>query len=385
MNRSLAQLAKRGDLEGLKNEMGDNFDINTPVAKCGDTLLHLALSQNRKVVIEYLLSLNIDVNVVNAQGVTPLMVAVVSCPKLVPILLQRGADANKRNWKHRKTALDLVKPRQAETKNILEAAIRKVTTRSADGVATATKYCCPYCGVALRKRSRIDYLQAAPGENPYVQEFLATQSYQAILTKPEYHILTNKRHLKKEISESWAILKALEAATTSPLQLIDLCAGSSLTTSLFGLMYPKVKGVAVDILSQEFAPHYVQENISYLQADIKDDSFVETLGKHLGSDKAMLVGMHLCGDLSIRAIEIFEKLPQIKCIILSPCCFPKHGRSRMDSDAMRRLEGIKDETKKYSAWSQYLLDSIGKHCKTSYQKEDGDILSTRNRVIVGQR
>jgi hypothetical protein len=220
-----------------------------------------------------------------------------------------------------------------------------------------------------------------------VKEFLASSACQDIRTKLEYHIFTNKRHLKKEISESCAILKALEGVKSQQLQLIDLCSGSSLTTTLFGILFPESKAVAVDMLSKEFAPHYLKDNLSYLQADINKEAFVSTLQKnHMGDDGAVLVGMHLCGDLSIRAIEIFETLPQIKVIILSPCCFPKHdGGSRMEAEAMRHLEGIKDETLKYAAWSQYLLDSISKHCSTSYQTQDTNIMSTRNRVIVGCR
>jgi hypothetical protein len=395
MNRNIAQLAKRGDLKQLKEELPDDFAVNKPVLKCGDTLLHLALSQNRTEVIDYLLSIDdIDVNVVNAQGVTPLMVAVVACPKVVPILLQRGADVTKRNWKHRKTALDLVKPKQVTTRKILEAAIKKkseAATSRESATKTAAVCSCPYCGVALKKRRRIDYLQVTPDDTPYVKEFLASQACQDIRTKPEYHVFTNKRHLKKEISESWAILKAFEGVTKEKptqqqLQLIDLCSGSSLTTTLYGILHPKSKAVAVDILSEEFAPHYITDNLSYLQADINKEEFVATLQTNHVGDGAVLVGMHLCGDLSIRAIEIFEKLRQIKMIILSPCCFPKHdGGSRMEAKAMRDLEGIKDETLKYAAWSQYLLDSISIHCTASHQTEDKNIMSTRNRVIVGYR
>jgi hypothetical protein len=39
----------------------------------------------------------------------------------------------------------------------------------------------------------------------------------------------------------------------------------------------------------------------------------------------VLVGMHLCGDLSLRAVDAFKEIPECACLVLAPCCLPKRG------------------------------------------------------------
>jgi hypothetical protein len=380
----LARCAREGDLVGLQDAIARtiNFDVNSPISKSRDTLLHATLSQNRIEIVNYLLETfsAIDVNTSNEQGVTPLMVAVASCPKAVPTLLAKGADPCKRGLRNRKTVLDLA---HGESKALLHNAIRKIDA-SAPQCSTSNP-CCPYCGVQLKSRTRLDYMLNETIDNQYVKSFFGTEACRVIATNPEYHVLTSKRHLKKEISESWAIFAALETLDLNNVTLVDLCAGSSLTTTIFGLMYPHSKGIAVDLMNKEFAPH-LGGNLSYLQCDIKHGAITSKLDDCLGNcEFAVLVGMHLCGDLSICAIEIFSKMPQFKAIVLSPCCFPKTGNCRMDPDSMTKLTSVKDEHGKYAIWSDYLLKSLSKHCTSCFSKQDANIISSRNTVLVGFR
>merc|ERR1719253_2154851 len=37
----------------------------------------------------------------------------------------------------------------------------------------------------------------------------------------------------------------------------------------------------------------------------------------------ILVGMHLCGLLSEKAIEFFARMPEVRGLVLSPCCLPR--------------------------------------------------------------
>lgn len=383
---SFARCAREGDLEGLQDAIARtcNFDVNSPISKSRDTLLHATLSQSRMDIVNYLLEsfAEIDVNASNEQGVTPLMVAVASCPKAVPTLLAKGADPLKRGLRNRKTVLDLA---SGECKELLKSVISQIEANAPK--VTASNRCCPYCGIELKSKTRLDYMLNEKIDNQYVNSFFGTDACHIIATNPEYHVLTSKRHLKKEISESWAIFAALEALdlTNNNVTLVDLCAGSSLTTTIFGLMYPHSKGIAIDLMSKEFAPH-LSGNLSYLQCDIKNDNFMATLNDHLGDESSViLVGMHLCGDLSIHAIDIFTKMPQFQAIVLSPCCFPKTGNCRMDSDSMTKLMSVKDEQGKYAVWSNYLLESLSKHCTSCFSNQDENILSSRNTVLVGYR
>ena len=384
-SRSLARCAREGDLGGLQDiiaMLSSDFDVNSPISKSKDTLLHASLSQNRMDVVHYLLNTfaDLNINASNEQGVTPLMVAVASCPKAVPTLLLLGADPRTRGLRNRKSVLDLA---SNEVKGMIQKAILEREESLSKEVSA--ERLCPYCGVQLKSKTRLDFMLNERNDNQYVNEFFATEACRLIATKPEYHVLTSKRHLKKEISESWAIFVALETLDLHNVTLVDLCAGSSLTTTMFGLMYPQSKGIAVDQMNKEFAPHLVS-NLSYMQCDIKDEHFAAKLNDCLAdTPQAVLVGMHLCGDLSIYAVELFSKVHKFKAIVLSPCCFPKTRNCRMDEDHMNQLAAIKDEHSKYVEWSNYLHKLLSKHCSICTSKEDKNILSTRNTVLVGFR
>lgn len=267
------------------------FDINAPLTKAKDTLIHIALSQNRIDLVEYVLKRYhhaIRVNIPNEQGVTPLMVAVVSCPRAIQPLLACGADPRTRAWKHRKTALDLAPTEEIKqllfnnssthgcshnNQTVFTSSMADTNSPSAPSKGTTTTSC-PFCGVLLKARTRLDYVLSERCDNAYVQQFIATDACRMIATNPAYHVLTSKRHLKKEISESWAVLAAVEETMNlDHVTLVDLCAGSSLTTTIFGLMHPCSKGLAIDRMSDQFVPHF-HGNLSYLRGDIMDDPFI---------------------------------------------------------------------------------------------------------------
>eukprot|EP00434_Breviolum_minutum_P014198 symbB.v1.2.012519.t1/scaffold867.1/size156651/5 len=71
-----------------------------------------------------------------------------------------------------------------------------------------------------------------------------------------------------------------------------------------------------------------------------------------GSSQVLLVGVHLCGMLSIYAARLFKKVPRPAALILAPCCLDK------------RLPGIKQRAKRlgvnpYTYWCLTLLMEEG--------------------------
>jgi hypothetical protein len=165
------------------------------------------------------------------------------------------------------------------------------------------------------------------------------------------------------ITESWAIISAIQKLVAQhtdmdmkTIQLVDLCAGSSLTIAMFGLLFPRASGIVVHMMAPRSAPHFDGTNLLYLHGDIMAKGFEETLQSRLMVNAAkqrcaiILVGMHLCGDLSIRAVELFNNIPILRAIILSPCCFPKHrNKSSTDrNDLVQLLHSYGDEQK--STW-----------------------------------
>jgi len=89
-------------------------------------------------------------------------------------------------------------------------------------------------------------------------------------------------------------------------QLIDLCSGKSLTTTIASLRHPDIRCLAVDKLTAKLAPHF-EGKAEYAEMDILNPSFPGILAARLAEDPrpAILIGMHLCGILSFKAIEFF--------------------------------------------------------------------------------
>lgn len=63
--------------------------------------------------------------------------------------------------------------------------------------------------------------------------------------------------------------------------------------------------------------------------DIKRSSGLRDMDKHLFHGHAegspvIVVGVHLCSTLAIRAVEVFNTQPTAACLMLKPCCLPPH-------------------------------------------------------------
>jgi hypothetical protein len=351
---------------------------------------------------------------------------------------------------------------------------------AAKGEGEAEVYMCRRCHLPLRKRRRVEYmLERYPRQpyNGYVEAFVNSGMPQRLMEDERLHKLADKHNLRKEVTETWAVLEGvkraqqmlpeavpLAAAATSaggavaaalasaplvPHGIVDLCAGSSLTSAAYNFFYPTAPVLAVDRLKPFTVPHF-EMPVAYMEADIMLDGFFERLTKRLGqlmgevaaslaakgegglsaaaqlstqgeeealssevatlrlaqggagdaaadSGNALapstlellvpppssftLVGMHLCGTLSLRAIKAFEKMPEFGGIVLSPCCFP--GR-KAGCDVVRDA-GLKNELDMYAFWAKYLQERLQPLCDHVELLQDTDILSNRNIVVIGVR
>ena len=145
----------------------------------------------------------------------------------------------------------------------------------------------------------------------------------------------------------------------------------------------------MDKLPTHLVPHFLQnENVSYLSRNIMSEDTLLELEREVyrqtkeAGRTAILVGMHLCGHLSERAIDMFKRIPLIQAIILSPCCLPK-----VRSDAFEvRLTEHEDS---YVAWSHYLKEAVQKSVVDKGQNirlyHDSEVHSIKNAVIIGRR
>lgn len=402
--------------------------------------LHLAINANDSVTAVRLIE-EADVATLNRQSVkggqTPLMLlAMGHCDEaLIWRLLERRASVAVRS-QTRQTAADYAQecgrrgalwpsdPFSAERignlsgekpDRIRSAGSRKgngtAFSRSAEVVETLrrleaeelqrTEQCrCPVCGDVTRqagKRSNLSFLFARADrgeeENPLIQRFCALACYQALL-EPRHHHISGHRQLRKEISESMALVEALETAVGPAFgaqwHVVDLCCGwHGVTSSLLALRYPGIAVTSVDKLDPCHRPHLKgmeDHGVSYVQLDVLSGTFIARLREIVektGRPVAIL-GMHLCGRLSLRAIEAFDQLDSAKLVILSPCCLPPKD----DSSSPPHLYASKDNDLQYDAWVSHLESALSQTvCATASVSRScvEDILSPKNAVLWAVR
>jgi len=123
---ALHKAAAKGDLDGLRSEVENGADPNTPDS-AGDTPLQLAAARGDWRSVEFLLSKNASVDAANAKGDTALHAAArVGALEVGEALLRAGADPRLKN-KDGKTPLDLVKACSQGSARELEAALSKAS------------------------------------------------------------------------------------------------------------------------------------------------------------------------------------------------------------------------------------------------------------------
>jgi hypothetical protein len=259
---------------------------------------------------------------------------------------------------------------------------------------------CLECLEPIRRRRTIDYVRAKVerGEesNPYICECVTR--FRAALDEPLHHRCINQNHLRKELSESMAIVKATEAmllglegqlgraVNHAELVLVDCCCGTGLTSVLLSAAFPQARVVGIDILSPRSITHFSSQKASVRRVDLfaADQMLQELTGD---GSAAVLIGMHLCGFLSTKCVELFCSLGR-KClgVVLSPCCLPKNTMAMQSGlgDLVSRAKrlGISN----YLYWCFELaqkMRAVGDFIVD--MRQDTDILSPRCSVITARR
>lgn len=254
-------------------------------------------------------------------------------------------------------------------------------------------YRCCVCGDVVPKRTKLAFFaeRAGRGEekNLSLQTYFNTGEHVGLL-QPQYHQINNlKNDMRKELSESVAVMLALEVMMPGfdgSWQVVDLCCGRSLTAALLSLRYKGIAISGVDTRGPEFMPHFNQVQdcqVCFHQLDVLADTFVGEL-EHILAETgrpAVLVGMHLCGHLSTRAIEVFKRIDAVHALVLSPCCLPKKDES------LAHIYDSKDNTEQYQQWALHLQtllhDVVPAEGVT--RESVADMLTPKNVVICAKK
>merc|ERR1711972_1263569 len=125
--------------------------------------------------------------------------------------------------------------------------------------------------------------------------------------------------------------------------------------------------------------HFGRAGVRYVQWDVLGPDFLhrlESLASEVDRPVAIL-GMHLCGALSLRAIEAFATLESAAALVLAPCCLPSKKDTAVAPPALFESN---DGDKQYAAWCSHLeraiREAVPNSCVTARTVDD--ILSPKN-------
>lgn len=331
----------------------------------GRNELHVALTANDgSTALQFIETGDaLLLNQQSSSGCTPLMLlAMGHCDESLiwSLLERRGSLSIAARSSTRRTAADYAALAESKRSVAVVDALRALEAAEMERTAEQR---CPVCGDVIPRRSLLDFFweRAERGmeESALLKRcFFAGDCYRELL-KPRYHQINGLRQIRKELSESCALLEVLEhrlAVFGDEWHVVDLCCGKSITAALVSLRYPQAVVSAIDKLPPRFLPHLNapsdNDGVHYMQLDVLDPLFLDELERVVRSvaRPTVLLGMHLCGNLSIRAIDAFKRIQPIRAILLSPCCLP----SKNDKQSPPHLFDTKDSAEQYQRWANHL-------------------------------
>lgn len=348
------------------------------------TALHIAISKQRWEDCRTLLSGPDGNDLVQQKGrrnLTPLMLAarkgmpsdVVDVALALPGIMSVVACRQRHQ-----TAADMF-----EDGGNLEAAekVRALERQIADAPGN---FRCPVCRDKVKKWSMLERLAAhvERGEetNPLVLDFFAHSEAVRTLSHTILHRVSDCPSIAKELSETMGIVRAMLCTVdgAKPHHIIDLCCGRGITAAFIGAAFSGWQVTAVDRVAEVALPHFAQgglNNVRYLQLDLFSDGCLPAIRARTDAVglPVVVLGMHCCGQLSLKAIDIYEQDPHARAIVLCPCCLPMSGKEQVDFLPASADAAAEDP---YAAWADFLS---ARSAGTSDVVED--MLSEKNRVI----
>jgi hypothetical protein len=234
----------------------------------------------------------------------------------------------------------------------------------------------------------------------------------------------SSKGLRKELIEAYAALEQLELILDAPASqrandgsqhqppptqvLVDLCCGKGFFSLIAALERPSMAVVMIDSSSAIKTEHAdALPNLTFLRADIMSSAFAATLDTALTAactplppqapDRVAVpgcgiaVGIHLCGKLSPRAVELFCASPLLSTLLLVPCCLHKIA----DAELKLRAKALAIEP--YEAKVEELVGLLEGACDGVRVVRDGEMrtqgggaasegsVGAKNALILGTK
>jgi len=124
--------------------------------------------------------------------------------------------------------------------------------------------------------------------------------------------------MEKELTEAMGVLRHVQKIVLRDKErqflLLDLCAGNALASVLAVHLFQNVSAIAVDKLPRERNWEFANR-FQYVTRDVYLPLFP------LFDDRdTIVIGVHACGGLSKEIVQKFLVCPQIRHMVLLPCC-----------------------------------------------------------------
>ena len=211
--------------------------------------------------------------------------------------------------------------------------------------------------------------------NKYVNEFFSLTCMPDILD-----ILSPISGKKKEISESMAVIKQIRKIVMKKPKtrflVFDFCAGNALTSTLANFLYPNVSSYAIDKAVRDRDWDMIKR-FMYIKSNIYKKNWEYTLHQQrviYPRTKFIIIGVHPCGELSKRIIEIYNK-SKADHLIIMPCC--TGGKYKFSLPQV-----ITEKVGNYLTWCMYLLNLVEGRKRLIV---DEGIISPKNALIIARR
>ena len=130
--------------------------------------------------------------------------------------------------------------------------------------------------------------------------------------------------------------------------------------------------------------------VRYVRADVQSEVFLARLAQEVEAAAprpTALIGVHLCGRLSLRAVEAFSAVRGVRALVLSPCCLPKRSAAEADEDPALfqslYTDGDTDTDAQYRRWGEFIEDDLRRRCPTAtVTRGVAEHMKSKKRTVI---
>ncbi|KAL1526532.1 hypothetical protein AB1Y20_015241 [Prymnesium parvum] len=242
----------------------------------------------------------------------------------------------------------------------------------------------------------VELMRAHESDSKYIAMFLAAPYLQQMLEDDGLRSLLAMRSRVKEVSEGLAACELIRSLVKPEViaeggqgvLVLDVCSGKGLGATLVSFLLPRGRVVMFDANGNMDLSHVKSRpNMSFRHLDIFSDGAPSVLrSETAGATITIALGMHLCGALSPRFIDLALAIESIDAMALCPCCLKgAHGKAVAFAARSRGVDsyGVLLETLQAICEREIALrTSEGKRAATVSIVVDPSILSPKNAFVT---